>query len=67
MMEAHYSVTMSKEGYIGLLRSDNYVQALAKDEKFEEFLQAVEDKISHLDHVVVPYLTRAFTVRSLKK
>lgn len=67
MTEASHSVTMSKESYIGLWRSESAVQVLAEDGKFDEFLKTVEDKISHLDKVVVPYLTRAFTVRSLKK
>lgn len=67
LVEASHPIKMSKERYIGLFRSETYSQSLAGDELFEEVLQMVEDKISHLDLVTVPYLTRAFTVQSLKE
>lgn len=65
-LEASHSVEMSKERYIGVWRSLNYYEALAGAERFEEVLQMIKDKIRHLDQVVVPYFTRAFTVQSLK-
>ena len=67
MLEAPHAVEMTKERYMGAWRSVNDIHAQAGDELFEEILKMIESKISHLDKVVVPYLSRAFTVRALKE
>ena len=64
VLEAPHAVEMSKERYMGAWRSVNDIHAQAGDELFEEILKMIEDEISHLDQVVVPYLSRAFTVRA---
>lgn len=58
---------MSKERYMGAWRSVNDIQAQAGKETFQKILAAIEDQIAGLDQVVVPYLSRAFTVRSTKR
>ena len=67
LLEAPHVVEMSKERYMGAWRSVNDIQAQAGDELFEEILKMIEDKISHLDQVVVPYLSRAFTVQAVSR
>ena len=63
-MEASHQVSMTHERYLGAWRSVNDIQAQAGPKKFEEIMRAIEDEISSLDTVVVPYKTRAWTVRS---
>lgn len=67
LLEAPHEVEMSKERYMGAWRSVNDIHAQAGDDLFEEILKMIEDKISHLDQVVVPYLSRAFTVQATKR
>lgn len=67
LLEAPHEVEMSKKRYMGAWRSVNDIHAQAGDERFEEILKMIENKISHLDQVVVPYLSRAFTVQSLRE
>ena len=65
-VEAEHEVVMSKERYLGAWRSVNDIQAQAGPEKFEEIMAAIEQEIEHLEEVVVPYKTRAWTVRRLE-
>lgn len=67
LLEAPHEAVMTKERYMGAWRSVNDIHAQAGDALFEEILQMIEGEISHLDQVVVPYLSRAFTVRSTKE
>ena len=67
LLEAPHEAVMTKERYMGAWRSVNDIHAQAGDQLFEEILQMIEKEISHLDQVVVPYLSRAFTVRSTKE
>lgn len=67
LLEAPHEAVMSKERYMGAWRSVNDIQAQAGEALFEEVLKMIEGEISRLDQVVVPYLTRAFTVRSVKE
>ena len=67
LIEAPHEAVMSKERYMGAWRSVNDIHAQAGDALFAEILQMIEGEISHLDQVVVPYLSRAFTVRSTKR
>ncbi len=66
LLESYHKVIMTKERYMGAWRSVNDIQAQAGKELFEEILQMIEKKISALDNVEVPYITRAFTVKSTK-
>ena len=67
MVEAPHHAVMSHERYMGAWRSVNDIQAQAGEERFQAILQMIEDKIKGMDEIVVPYLSRAFTVRSTKK
>ncbi len=67
MIEGSHEAVMSKERYMGAWRSVNDIHAQAGDELFEKILQMIESKIADKDEIVVPYLSRAFTVRSTKK
>jgi len=67
LIEGPYDVVMSKERYMGAWRSVNDIQAQAGEVMFQKVLAAIEDKISNMDQITVPYLSRAFTVRSTKK
>ena len=62
-MEAQHEIAMSHERYLGAWRSVNDIQAQAGPERFAQLLDFVKDKISDLDEVIVPYKTRAWTVR----
>ena len=66
-MEAPHQEIMTKERYMGAWRSVNDIQAQAGEEIFQKILQMIESKIAGMDTVIVPYLSRAFTVRSTKK
>lgn len=67
LIEANHSVVMSKERYMGAWRSVNDIHAQAGDELFGNILQMIESKIADYNEIEVPYITRAFTVRSTKK
>ena len=67
LVEAPHHAVMSHERYMGAWRSVNDIQAQAGEERFQAILQMIEDKIKGMDEIVVPYLSRAFTVRSTKK
>ena len=64
-MEARHEIAMSQERYLGAWRSVNDIQAQAGPEKFELLLDLIRKKIDGLDEVVVPYKTRAWTVRKI--
>ncbi|PIQ27991.1 SAM-dependent methyltransferase [bacterium (Candidatus Blackallbacteria) CG17_big_fil_post_rev_8_21_14_2_50_48_46] len=66
-MQAPHEVQMTPERYLGAWRSVNDIQAQAGPERFKLILAAIEKEIEHLDEVIVPYQTRAWTVRSRKK
>lgn len=61
-VEAKHDVHMSRERYLGAWRSVNDIQVQAGPEKFEEILTAIANEISSQSEIVVPYLTRAWTV-----
>lgn len=66
-IESPYEVEMTQERYLGAWRSVNDIQAQAGPQKFEQILKAIEEKISKLESVRVPYKTRAWTVQSIKE
>ncbi len=67
LMEATYDVTMSHERYMGAWRSVNDIQAQAGEKRFHQILDMIEEKIYGMDEIIVPYMSRAFTVQSTKK
>ena len=67
LVETPHNAVMTKERYMGAWRSVNDIQAQAGEERFQEILNMIENKISDMDTITVPYLSRAFTVRSTKK
>lgn len=67
LVEGPHQAVMSSERYMGAWRSVNDIQAQAGEARFREVLDMIEKKISGLDEIVVPYLSRAFTVRSTKR
>lgn len=66
MVEGQHETIMSKERYMGAWQSVNDIQVQAGKEQFEKVMEMIENKISDLDEIVVPYLSRAFTVQSTK-
>ena len=67
LIEGSHEAVMTKERYIGAWRSVNDIQAQAGQEVFEEIIHKIEDKIGDSDEIIVPYLSRAFTVQSTKR
>jgi ubiquinone/menaquinone biosynthesis C-methylase UbiE len=61
-IEAKHSINLTKEQYIGVWRSVNDLQFQMGD-KFPEFMQFIEDKISDLPYIKSTYLTRAWSVK----
>lgn len=63
-MEANHEIAMSQERYLRAWRSVNDIQAQAGPELFDIIMARIGERIKHLDKVVVPYKTRAWTVRA---
>jgi len=62
--EIAYEIPMEKERYLGAWRSVNDIQAQAGKERFEKIMRAIENEISDMKKVIVPYKTRAWTVQA---
>jgi hypothetical protein len=58
---------MSKERYMNAWRSVNDIQAQAGSERFEKILKKIEEKISLLEYLDVPYKMRSWTVKKVRK
>lgn len=67
LVEGNHEEVMTKERYLGAWRSVNDIHAQAGDILFDEILKMIEEKISGYQEIVVPYTSRAFTVRSTKR
>ena len=65
--EAPHEAVMIQERSMGAWRSVNDIQVQAGEELFQKVLEMIEFEISGMDQIVVPYLSRAFTVRSTKR
>ena len=63
--ESHHEIAMNHERYLGAWRSVNDIQSQAGPENFEVLLRQIGEKIANHSEVVVPYKTRAWTVRKL--
>ncbi|EKK0831077.1 class I SAM-dependent methyltransferase [Campylobacter lari] len=62
-MECDYKELWSKERYLGAWHSVNDIQAQAGKARWEEILKMIENKISSMDMIEIPYKIRAWTVR----
>lgn len=62
-LEGRHTVNMSPERYIGAWRSVNDLQVQLGKEKFNKFLNFIEQKIVGLNEIEATYLTRAWSAR----
>lgn len=62
-LEGRHVIEMSKERYLGAWQSVNDLRVQLGPEKFEEFINFVEQRISNLDIIEATYLTRAWSAR----
>ena len=62
-IETLYVERMSKDRYMGAWKSVNDIRAQAGEEKFEIILKNIEEKISSLDFIDVPYRMRSWTAK----
>lgn len=62
-IEGRHIELQSPERYLGLWRSVNDVQAQLGPQKFAQFLEFVEGKVTGLEHIEATYQTRAWVVR----
>ncbi|MBF7049138.1 class I SAM-dependent methyltransferase [Campylobacter volucris] len=62
-MECDYFELMDKQRYLGAWHSVNDIQAQAGKERWEEILKMIENKISSMDMIKIPYKIRAWTVK----
>lgn len=65
-MECDYQEVMSKERYLGAWYSVNDIQAQAGEERWNKIIKMIEDKISGMNEIVVPYKIRAWTAKKAK-
>ena len=62
-LEGRHTIVMTPERYLGAWRSVNDVRVQMGPERFETFLERVEDRLRGVDAVEAPYLTRAWSAR----
>lgn len=62
-MECDYTELWDKERYLGAWHSVNDIQAQAGKDRWEKIIKMIEDKISHLQNIEVPYKIRAWTAK----
>ncbi len=60
-MEGYHEEEMSLERYMGAWESVNDIPAQVGEQKWQEILSMIRDEIKHLDTIIVPYKTRAWT------
>ncbi|MCP4923426.1 MAG: methyltransferase domain-containing protein [bacterium] len=60
-LEGKHTISITPEHYIGAWRSVNDVQFQLGQEKFEEFIEYLEKKLSDHQSIDVTYLTRAWS------
>lgn len=64
-MECDYFELMDKQRYLGAWHSVNDIQAQAGKERWKEILKMIENKISYMDMIKIPYKIRAWTVKKV--
>lgn len=66
-VEARHEIAMTPERYMGAWHSTNDIQAQAGPDRWKKIIAAIEEEISGLDMILVPYKTRAWTVQRIDK
>lgn len=64
-VEAPYFERMTKERYMNIWKSVNDIQVQAGEEGFQRILKGIDEKLSKMDEIEVPYLARSWTVRAI--
>lgn len=64
-IETGYSEIMTKRRYTDVWRSVNDIQAQAGPERFERIMLMIEQTVSGMDEVVVPYKMRSWTAQRI--
>ncbi|OFX14066.1 MAG: methyltransferase [Alphaproteobacteria bacterium RIFOXYD12_FULL_60_8] len=62
-LEGFHTEVMSKERYLGAWRSVNDIQVQAGPDRFKQFLNYIEDRLTGADTVEAAYRTRAWAAR----
>jgi ubiquinone/menaquinone biosynthesis C-methylase UbiE len=62
-LEGEHDLVMDRSRYIGVWRSVNDVQSQAGPKRFRQIVEGIEELLGERDQVLVPYLTRAWTVQ----
>ena len=62
-IEGRHVIKMTKDRYMGAWRSVNDLQVQLGEQKFQEFLEFVEQRIANEDYIEATYLTRAWTAK----
>lgn len=62
-MEAPYSERMTKERYMNIWKSVNDIRVQAGEDGFKRILDDIEEKLTGIEELEVPYTARAWTVR----
>ena len=66
-LEGRHIIKMSAIRYMGIWRSVNDLRVQMGEEKFNVFLEYVEDRVKGLEFVEATYLTRAWSARRIDK
>lgn len=64
-IEAGHDESMSLDRYLGAWRSVNDIQSQAGPERFAAIMEAIEERVAGMDTIVIPYLTRSWTVQRI--
>lgn len=62
-LEGRHTIQMTKDRYMGAWRSVNDLQVQLGEQKFQQFLDFVENRISGEEFIEATYLTRAWSAR----
>lgn len=65
-MECMHEEVMSKERYMNIWRSVNDIQVQAGPDGFQRILNKIDNILKNQDEIIVPYKSRAWTVRKSK-
>ena len=66
-VEGRHLILMTPERYMGAWRSVNDLRVQLGDQKFDEFIRFVEQRIAGLKSIEATYLTRAWSARRKKQ
>ena len=66
-IEAFHEERMTVERYMNVWKSVNDIQVQAGDEGFQRILHNIQERLTGMNEIIVPYRSRAWTVRSKKK